>query len=548
MTKREWIILSDLKKIPVQKEDIIKILLDNRGLKNQKEIKEFLNPLDPYLLTAKDLDINSQEVKKAITRIREAISKKEKIIIWGDYDTDGVCATAILWEVLSQAGADVLPFIPKRDEGYGLREEKIEQFKNEGISLIITVDQGIVAYDQAKYAQEQGLDLIITDHHLPGKKKLQVKALVHTIKLAGSGVAWFLAKQFGRPGLELVTIGTVSDVMPLTGLNRAIAKYGLKALQETKNPGLLALYQTAGLEKEKIGPYEIGFIIAPRLNAAGRMEDPMNALRLVLTRNEKRAQTLAALLDRHNRQRQLLTEEMTKHARQLWLTEGDKSKLIFAAHTSYEEGIVGLVAGRLMEEFYRPAIVVAQGKDYSRASARSINGFNIVEALRSCQDILGSHGGHAMAAGFTIETTKIAELRARLEKLAEKGIDEEKLSPVVKVDLELDCSFWNLDFWEELAALAPFGFGNPEPVFLSRNIEVVDARLVGANSQHLKLRVTCHKLQITFDAIGFNFGPFLASLGPGKTIDLVYNLQKNEWNGNKSIQLRIKDLKLNDGS
>lgn len=555
MRVKKWTVLASGEKRPTNQEEILKILLKNRGLNTKKAVEEFLNPPSPYTLTASRLGIDSREVAKAVKRLKKAIKNGEKIIVYGDYDTDGVCATAIIWETLHQLGAQVMPFIPTRGEGYGLKAERIGQFKKEGVSLIITVDHGIIAYDQLEQAKKIGLEVIVTDHHLPGKKKLKAYALIHTIKLSGAGVAWFLCCQLDKPGLELVTIGTVADIMPLLDVNRAIVKYGLQELRETKIPGLLALFEIAGLPKEKIGMYEIGFIIAPRLNAAGRMEDPMDALRLLCTKKWEKTKELADSLNQHNRQRQLLMEEMTLHARALWLSQDGKGKLIFVSHESYEEGIVGLVAGKLMEEFYRPAIVVARGETHSRASARSINGFNIVEAIRACGDLLGSHGGHAMAAGFTVETTRLEELKLRLLQLAEKQIDEEKLNPILKIDSELDCSSLTFDLWEKLLCFAPFGFGNPEPVFLTRNLEVVDAHSVGASSQHLKLRITCPVpassvggSRVTFDAIGFSLGSKFSSLSPEKRIDLVYNLVVDEWNGKKRLQLKIKDLRLNDGN
>lgn len=537
---KKWFLLHES---PVKKlDEIIKVLLINRGIKTKKEIKDFFDPPSPYTLTAVDLGINRHEFTKAVKRIKQAIKSGEKIMIYGDYDTDGVCATAIIWEILHKLGAQVMPFIPTREEGYGLKTERIDQFKNEGISLIITVDHGIVAYPQAEHAKKIGIDLVVTDHHLPGEKKLQSWALVHTTKLSGAGVSWFLSSQLGRPTLDLATLGTVSDMMPLQEANRAMVKYGLKHLRETKRPGLLSLYQAAGLAKENIGTYEVSFVIGPRLNAAGRMEDPMEALRLLCTQDDQRAKILAEKIDQQNRARQLLTEQTTIHARDLWKAEGGKTKLIFVSHESYEEGIVGLVAGKLVEEFYRPTIVVAKGEQYSRASGRSINGFNIVEALRACADILGPHGGHPLAAGFTVETTKLEELKNRLTQLAEEQIDDEKLTPVLKIDLEVVPEDLSFSLWEQLARFGPFGTGNPEPVFLSHNLVIVDAKTVGNGNQHLALTVQSAVSDLKLRAIAFGMGVMLSQLSPGRKVDLVYNLISDQWNGQKKLQLKIKDL------
>lgn len=543
---KKWTILSSASvKASVDKEDeIIKILLANRGIKTKKQIEEFLNPPNPSKLTPSQVGISLSQLEKAIRRIKKAIKSQEKIIVYGDYDTDGVCATAILWETLHSLGAKVMPYIPTRQEGYGMKIEKIDQFKEEKVGLIITVDHGIVAYPQVEQARKLGIDVIITDHHLLGKKRLKALAIVHTTQLSGAGVSWFLSSRLNNPGLDLVTIGTIADMMILQGANRAIVKHGLDEVRKTKRPGLLALYQVAGLAKEKIGTYEIGFIIGPRLNAAGRMEDPMEALRLVCTKDDQRAGLLASKIDQHNKARQLLTAQSTLHARNLWLTQDGKGKLIFVSHESYEEGVVGLVAGKLVEEFYRPTIIVAKGEKYSRASARSINGFNIVEAIRACADILGPHGGHPLAAGFTIETIKLEELKIRLSQLAESQIDEGKMTPILKIDLELGSLDLASDLLGKLLELEPFGFGNPEPVFLTRGLKVEDARLVGNSSQHLKLRVTCPVSPITLDTIGFGLGEYFTKLTPEEKVDLVYNLVADEWNGNKKIQLKIKDLRL----
>lgn len=542
---RRWRVLN---KLVMAKEgfdvsEIIRILLKNREINTDKEIEEFLKPPSPYSLKPEHLKISLVDLEKAVKRIKKAVKNNEKIIIYGDYDTDGVCATAIIWEVLYQMGAKVMPFIPKREEGYGMKVERIDQFADEGVSLIITVDQGITAYPQVDHARKMGIDVIVTDHHLPGEKKPRAFSIIHTTALSGSGVSWFLAKNLGNPDLDLVTIGTVADMLPLTGANRAIVYHGLPKLRNTKRLGLKKLYDKAGISSESLGTYEIGFIIGPRINASGRLDDPMESLRLLLTSKEERALFLAQKIDEQNRKRQVLTEEMTIHARNLWFSQDGKSKLIFVSHTSYEEGILGLIAGKLVEEFYRPAVVIAQGEKYSRASARSINGFNIIEAIRSCSDILGSHGGHALAAGFSVETVRIEELKTRLLEIAEKNLNEEILTPVLKIDLEMDLSFVSLSLFEILKKLEPFGYGNPEPLFLSRNLIIFDAQTVGDKNQHLKLKVASLLSRTTFEAIGFGMGGFFDKLSPEEPVDIVYSLLLERWNNSSSLKLKIKDIR-----
>ncbi|MGB9706578.1 MAG: single-stranded-DNA-specific exonuclease RecJ [Microgenomates group bacterium] len=531
-----------------QIEKIIKILLENRGLKTEKQQKEFLNPKPPEKLTSKEVGISLAQLRKAVRRIKEAIKNNQKIIVYGDYDTDGVCATAILWETIYRLGGDVMPFIPKRKEGYGIKVQRLEQMAKEGVKLIITVDQGIVAVKQAQKAKKLGLDLIITDHHIPGEKKPQALAIIHTTKLAGSGVAWFLARHLGgETGLDLATIGTVSDVVPLIGPNRSIVKFGLKAVQKTPRIGLLSLYQIAGITPQAISTYEIGYLIGPRLNASGRMDDPLESLRLICTRNKERAAILAKKIEEKNRQRQTLTERLVIHARNLWLTLDGKSSLIFVQDKSYEEGVIGLVAGKLAEEFYRPAVVLAPRENHWVASARSIEEFNIIEAIRDCAEFLGPHGGHPRAAGFTVETTKIEILKNRLIQIAEEKLDKEKLKPTLIIDTELDLGDLSLGLYEQLNRLAPFGEGNPQPVFASRDVQIVDAYLVGNGSQHLKLRLTSHLSRLTFDAIGFGMANFFPQLSPEKSVDIAYNLSVDEWNGQRRLQLKLKDIKIKNG-
>ena len=538
----KWKILNKTKN-----KEIIKILLANRGLKGKKEIEEFLNPKKPEELTPKDVGLDLMQIKKAVQRIKKAIKKEEKIIVYGDYDTDGICATAILWEALHQLKANVLPFIPKREEGYGLKIERVEKMAKEGVKLIITVDQGIVACSQVERANKLGLDVIVTDHHVPGKKKPKALAIVHTTKLAGCGVAWFLAKCFqskNENGLDLVTIGTITDMVPLIGANRSLVKYGLEEVQKTKRFGLQVLYDFAGLDKKKIGTYEVGFIIGPRINAAGRMDDSIESLRLVCTRNENRAIALAQEINQRNQERQVLTEKTVIHARGIWLKEGGKDNLIFVGDESYQEGIVGLVAGRLSEEFYRPAVVFSQGEEFSKGSARSIKEFNIIEALRSCAEILVAYGGHPRAAGLTVETTKISVLKEKLGEIAGKKLKDKDLSPSLKIDLELNLEEINFELYQQIMKLEPFGQDNLQPIFMSRQVSVVDARTVGNGQKHLKLRLSTPLSRLAFEAIGFGLGKFFSQLSPGKTVDIAYNLNLNDWNGNRKLQLKIKDIKI----
>ena len=540
----------------------MKILLKNRGLKTEKEVSEFLNPKNPADFTAKDLGIDEKEVKKAVGRIKKAIKNNEGIIVYGDYDADGICATAILWETLyelSGKSKNILPYIPERvSEGYGLNCESISKIKDQrsNLGLIITVDHGITAAEKIKYASELGVDVIVCDHHQVGKEKPKCTAVIHTEKICAAAISWFLSKEIIKnfPNcqllianyLDLVAIATIADLEPLVGINRSFVKFGLESLRKTTRCGLLAIFEEAGLKKEEIDTYHVGYIIGPRLNAMGRMEHALESLRLLCTNSCDKAKDLAEKLGLTNKERQLLTEETVKQAKLLIAgIEGVLPKFLVVDSDQYEEGIIGLVAGKLVEEFHRPAVVISRGEKYSKASARSINGFNIIEAIRAQSDLLVDSGGHPMAAGFTIETVKINLLKQRLIKGAEKQITGEMLNKTLKIDMELPLPAVSLNLWEEIKKLQPFGLGNPEPSFSSKAM-VKSFRTVGSDSKHLKLSlalITNCSIANCFSAIAFNMGNLAEKLEIDQKVEIAYNLSLNIWNNTQNIELKIKDIK-----
>lgn len=546
-------------------EDLIKLILKNRGLVKKTEIDRFLNPPHPRTLTAKAVSIAEKQLNNSIDRIIKAIKNKESIVVYSDYDADGITGGAIMWETLHHLGASVMPYIPDRvREGYGLSILGIDRvINNYQPKLIITVDHGITSYEKVAYAQSRGVEVIVTDHHVKPQKLPQC-LLVHTTELCGAGIAWFVCKElfssqwvvrseqrkptdnFKKELLALATIGTIADMVPLTGANRSIAKYGLQALNQTQRIGLLELVSEAGLSLGQITAYEVSHILAPRLNAMGRLLHALDALRLLCTRNKTQAVNLATKLGLTNQERQQLTldhldlaiiqvEERLKQSQDL--------RLLFIADEQYNQGVIGLVAGKLTEKYYLPAIVVSQDKKVSKASARSIKGFNIVEAIRSCADILLEVGGHPMAAGFSIESHLLDELKTRLEEYAFTQIDESLLTPVLDIDLELDFSNINEQLWQQILHLAPFGIGNPVPIFASRGVRVLDARLVGRDKQHLKLKLMGHEGDI-LEAIGFNLGEYYHQLTFDQPIDVAYALTLNEWNGKRQVELKLKDVQV----
>jgi len=541
---RRWEILGKTSQKTLDLKEIEKILLGNRGIVKPKDRKEFFHPTHPEKLSLADLGIDPSQVKKVKQRIKKAQKTGELVIVYGDYDADGICGTAVLWERLHALRLNVLPYIPERfSEGYGLNEKSIRRLKEENpnLGLIITVDHGIVAGAKIEVAKALGIDVVITDHHEPGKKKPKPFAQVHTTKISGSAVAWILAREIkpSNEGLELVAIGTIADQLALVGPNRAFAKHGLDALRRSSRLGLNALYQEAGIVKDSIGPYEVGFIIAPRINAMGRLTHAIDSLRLLCTKNEDRAYNLAKLLNKTNLERQRIVEEVVLHAKGVTLK---KKGVIVLAHESYHEGVIGLAAAKLVEQFYRPAIVISKKGDIAKASARSISGFNIIEAIRKLEDLLIEGGGHPMAAGFSINTDKIEEFSKRLDEISIPLLTEEILTKRLKIDLKI--GFENLG--QKLLALVnsfePTGLGNPAPVFLTEGVGVVDARVVGRDSTHLKL--TLVEGENKLEAIAFGLGGLYTSLSPDAKIDIAYALEENTFNGSTSLQLKIKDIKL----
>lgn len=526
---------------------IIDTILKNRGIQTKEQREEFLHPKLSEI-TVTNVGIDSKELKKTLKRIKKAIVEKEKIIVFGDYDVDGITGTAVLWETLYKREANVTPYIPHRvDEGYGLSIKGIEnvlvQFPD--TRLIITVDNGIVANDAVTFANTKGIDVVITDHHTTGENLPDAFAIVHTTKLCGAGVAWMLSREIieneDLGHLDLVALATVADLVPLTGANRTILKEGLAYLRNTERVGLKELFLESAIKPEDVDVYHIGHIIGPRINAMGRMESAMDSLRLLCTKDRLRARMLAARLGVTNKERQLVTQSAALHAVEHVRSSGKTKNLLFVANESYEEGVIGLVAGKLVEEYYRPSIVVSIGKKVSKASARSVAGFNIIEFIRLASEHLINAGGHPMAAGFTVETEKIVLLQDMLEKIAEEKLTPDSLTPVVKIDLEVPLSVVSFELFSALRNLGPFGMANPEPVFVSREVEVIDARAIGRDRSHLKMVVSQNNMP-TIEAIAFGLGELAQSLKPGSKIDIAYVVDENEWNGQKTLQLKIRDI------
>ena len=542
-------------------KQIVDQLLKSRNLSTEKEIKDFLSPPHPKNIKLSDVSLDSSNLDTASTRIFSAIANNETILIFGDYDADGISATAILWLSLNRLGANAFPFIPHRKRhGYGLSISGIkEAIQTHQPDLIITVDNGIVAHEAADFLKTQKRDLIITDHHQLPSKLPHALAIVHSDQIAGSAVAWFLSRHLlennTKPSpnqldpystLDILAIGTISDLMPMVGVNRSLAMHGLKTLSTSSRPGLIALKQEAGIQSDQqLSTYHVGFVIGPRINAMGRLEHGLDALRLLCTSNSDSANMLANKLSSTNRTRQDLTQEMVTLAESLLETQTQTSNIIIIDHQDFHEGIIGLIAGKLTEKYYKPTIVISRGEQISKASARSVSGVNITKLIRTQKSHLVNVGGHPQAAGFTIMTEQIEQFSQNLSNSSLDLISKEHLIKQLSIDALINFSDISYDLYNQIKKFSPFGISNPKPVFAA-TAQIVDHKLLGRNQQHLKLKLispdTISKKD-TFDAIGFNMASHYSDLSTGARLDIAFTLEENHFRGHTSLQLQIKDIK-----
>ncbi|MEO7911772.1 MAG: single-stranded-DNA-specific exonuclease RecJ [Roseiflexaceae bacterium] len=536
-------------------------LLYQRDLRDQPSIAAFLSKdyksgiHDPFLLKGMDA---------AARRVAAAIAEGEPIAVYGDFDTDGVTAVTLLMQAIGAMGGDIRPYIPHRlREGYGLNTEAIEQLAAEGVRVLITVDCGISNVREVAHAQERGIDVIVTDHHSPPTVLPEAYAVVNPKQpgceypykqLVGVGIAYKLVQALARLGvkmplrgrdlLDVVALGTVTDMGPLNGENRVLVQAGLESINATQRPGIKALILAAGLVQGKISAGDISFMLGPRLNAAGRMDDALLSYQLLLADDFAAARVLADTVNQANRQRQELTKEIQVLARQQVQDLGKQANPIVVLDSEgYPAGLVGLVAAKLVEELARPVLMLERGPETSRGSARSIPGFNIFEALTSCDDLFVRYGGHSAAAGFTIATERLPELEARLLDYAATHLPDEMLTPALEIDADVPLGTLSWALLEQIAVLEPFGQSNPQPVLLSRRVRVISSRATGAEGQHLKLRLDDGAGGPSYDAIAFRLGQLAPHFAKPRVIDIAYTLEANEWNGSRNLQLNIKDLR-----
>ncbi|PIS14944.1 single-stranded-DNA-specific exonuclease RecJ [Candidatus Shapirobacteria bacterium CG09_land_8_20_14_0_10_38_17] len=554
---KQWQVLHKArgKSLTQRRQEIIEAILKNRKI---KERKEFFEPSSPLKIGPADLGISLKELAKAKKRLLLAKKRGEQILIWGDYDADGICGTAVLWEALWENGFDVLPHIPKRSEGYGLNEKVFSKIKKKhpNIGLVITVDNGIVSYDRVEEIAKLGVEFIVTDHHIKEEKMPKAVAIIWSKKVCGAAVAWFLAREFTRPkgnGLELVALATVADFMPLLSINRSLVRYGLRCLRQTKRIGLLALYKEAGLVKENLEAYHIGFIIAPRLNAMGRLAEAMDSLRLLCTKDRARARQLAQKIGKANRERQAKMNKVFLGAVERIRQDGkEENKLLFVHSPSFHSGVIGLVAGKLVEKFHRPAVVAGEEGAFTKASCRSIKGFNIIMAIRRLDKYLIAAGGHPQAAGFTVKTKDLPAVEEELQNIAEKEINKKSLIPKLEIDCQLNFADLNFSLFREIERFEPFGFGNSRPIFKTANVIIKGVRQVGNSNNHLKFilddpatekieNIEAEEVNSVLNGIGFGMGNL--DLRVDDRIDIAYSLVVDEWNGRKNLELRVEEIR-----
>lgn len=574
ISPKKWIVApkvpaSQLARLPNVPPLIVQLLF-NRGVSEPADVEAFLRGA-----TQLDNPFRLVGVPEAVDRIRRAIRQGERIAVYGDYDADGVTATALMVDTLSALGAFVRPYIPHRvDEGYGLNNEALAELARSGYRLVVTVDCGVRSVQEVALAQRLGLDVIVTDHHSVGPELPPALAVINPKRhapedpfydLAGVGVAYTLAQALLRSHrqvpirreirtelqeedlLDLVALGTVSDMVPLLRENRHLVQRGLARLNQPQRPGVQALLAQAAVQPGKVTSTAIAFFLGPRLNAAGRLESAMLSYELLQTQDVFKAAELSQQLGLLNVRRQQLTAEAVRVAREQVEAEGADGYLHLVAKPGFLEGIVGLVAGKLVELYYRPALVVTLGERYSKGSARSIESFHITDALDQCakEGLLVRHGGHAMAAGFTVETAKLPQLKARLQELAAEKLAGQDLQPALQVDAEVPLGDLDWAVHDLLKQLEPTGYGNPQPLLMSRRVLVRDAKQVGAGGAHLKLTVSDPaagpRREVAWDAIAFNQGHWFGKLP--RTVDLVYTLDRNDWNGEPRLQLVVADLR-----
>ncbi|HEX8090747.1 MAG TPA: single-stranded-DNA-specific exonuclease RecJ [Blastocatellia bacterium] len=538
--------------------EVTATLLANRGITEPETAYKFLNPSiadlhDPFKMA---------DMEKAVARIFQAIERKERILIYGDYDVDGTTSTVILKKALTLIGADVSYYIPERlKDGYGLRDDAMEMARDRGFHLIISVDTGIRAQQVVEHARSLGLDIIITDHHLPEEGLPRANAVLNPKRpdcqypnknLAGCGVAFKLAQALlTRAGqvrlvesfVKIAAIGTIADIVPLVGENRIIAKYGLEGLKQPNNHGLRALLEVAGVAGKPVSCFDVGFRIGPRINAVGRMAGASAAVDLFDAPDLDTAMRLALSMNEQNLARQKAEADILAQV----LAEIDRDETLAASRVAviagegWHRGVIGIVASKVVEHLHRPAIIISIEGGVGHGSGRSIRSFHLLNGLESCGELFERFGGHSHAAGLAMRADKIDEFRRRLNEHARKVLTDEDLIPTVETDYHLPLRLASHEMVEEITRLEPFGPGNPQPVFEAHGAQVVQAPRV-LKEKHLKFRV--QQASRWLDCVWWSAGERANDIFPGDRVSLAFTLSENTYNNNTQVQLSLKDLKI----
>lgn len=533
--------------------ELVSTMLANKDLNTDTEIQTFLNPNR----TSFGNPFEMPDMEKAINRIIKAIQTNEKIIIYGDYDADGITSSTILKRFFKDINVDVSVYIPNRlTEGYGLNDEAIKKISEQGCDLIITVDCGITGIKEVELAKKLGIDVIITDHHEPGEQIPDAVAVVdckrkdnkyYFRELAGCGVAFKITQALAMTleideniclkNLDFACIGTISDIVPLVSENRVIAKLGMLLVQQLRNVGIREIVNIAGIKKMDAGA--ISFGISPRINACGRMGHHEDALELFLTEDPIKARKLAQNLESYNRQRQEIEKRIYNEALDLVELEKNKNCLVLAKE-NWHHGIIGIVSSKITENFYKPSILICIEGTKAKGSGRSIEGFDLYKAIDKCSDYLTHFGGHGKAIGLSLNTDDISKFKSEFEKYAKDNIESETLNQVIVIDKQLTSKNIKIEEIKQLKLLEPFGEGNFEPIILYKNLKIESIRTL-SNGKHLKL--TLQDENIIIDAIGFNQGELVTQYQIDDRIDVVGNIGINTFNNIEKIQIVLKDIR-----
>ena len=547
-------------------DPVLASLLVTRGVHTFEEARSFFRPSlsalhDPFLM--KDMDL-------AVARLEKAVASQEKILVYGDYDVDGTTAVALVYSFIRRLTSSVDFYIPDRyDEGYGVSKKGIDWASDNGFTLIITLDCGIKAIDKVKYAADKGIDLIICDHHLPEEEIPAAAAVLDPKRedctypfddLSGCGVGFKLVQAYSQknglpfesllPLLDLLVVSIASDLVTVVGENRVLAHFGLKRLNEDPRIGLQAMINLANLEQGHVTIDDIVFKIGPRINAAGRMESGRLAVELLTAETEEAAVTIGSQINDNNNERKSIDREITKAALDM-VQDGtccSSENAVIVYGPDWNKGVVGIVASRLVEAYYKPAFVLTKSNGFVTGSARSVRGFDLYEAISSCADLLENYGGHIYAAGLTLREENLPEFVRRIDKYVGEHISDEMATPIVDVDSEINFSQITPKFFRILKQFQPFGPGNSAPVFLTKNVyDDGNGRKVGPGGQHLKLELIQESQPYhQISAIAFNMASLFEHIRNGNPIDICYSVVENYYRGNSTIQLRIKDMRERD--